>query len=662
MKIKRGIAAFAAAAVTVSAFPAAAFADDAEKSVTVVIENRVFTKDMGAAWDGRLVTERIPLDDDTTMLSAITEALEKNDYTINAPDTGWGPYISDVNGVGETTYAVQDGAYPGWNTSLNQWFTSSGVAAYTVKDGTLNDGDIIGLEYAITGDDIGNSYYSSNTALKEVYIGDKLFDGFKPDVFEYTVTLDSNELDLYMTPENRVFQAKKYLNTYTPEVSEAGLRAQDPMTVHNGDTVYVGVGNPNWQSSYWGNDAVTESVYKFNIVIDEADPDDKAAAKAVEDLIDSIGEVSLDKAETILTASLAYYLLNDAQKELVSNADVLFAAMEKLNQLEKEEKQRIDAEVDEVYKAVIDRLSDEDAVLGNEWKAIGLARSGNYTDAQTRKMMDAIAETVKDAPDGKINERRSTDNAKAAITAAALGYDPENIAGVDLLKPLADKDYVSKQGITGYIWANIAYSSVGKEAPFVKELLDMQLESGAFSFDGETEDIDLTAMAITSLRGQKDTGSAVRKGFIWLSDILDDGDRIKTSESLSQIIIAYASQKDTVDELIDTDPDLNSVTGITLRLLDYYLGEGGFAHENGGVYDGMATEQALLALTAVNAADTALYDFTGSELKPYVYDPETETGSEAEKDTNPNTAGGIAYGLLVLTAVGAVLALCMKKR
>lgn len=657
MKIKKALAAFAAAAITVSALPMTALADDTKQYVTVAVVNNVFTKEMGAAWDGLLVYEDVPITDDTTMLSAITEALEYNDCTINAPDSGWGPYISDVNGVGETTYAVKEGAYPGWNVSLNQWFTSSGVTAYTVKDGTLKDGDLITLEYAITGDDIGNSYNSTNTALKNVTINGELFEDFKPDVFEYTVMLDSNELELYMAPENGVFQTWKYLNTYSPEVKEAGLRPQDKMTVHNGDTVYVGVGNQNWPNSYWGTDTVTESVYKFNIVIDETDADEKAAAEKVEEMIAAIGEVTLDKADAVMEVNLAYLGLTDAQKELVSNADVLQAAIEKINNLVKEGREELYTQADEVYKAVIERLSKEDAVPGNEWKAIGLARSGKYTEAQAKKMIDAIAENVKNATDGKLNDRRCTDNAKAAITAAALGYDPTNIAGTDLLKALADKDYVSKQGITGYIWVNIAYSSIGKEAPFVKELMDMQLESGAFSFDGETEDIDLTAMSLTALRGQKDTEDAVKKGLKWLSDIVLSEDKIKSSETLSQILIACYSQKEVFNTLYEGKDEFMDYTAAIVQLLDYYLGEGGFAHEMGGSYDGMATEQALLALTAADISDkAALYDFTGSELKPY-----TVSSSNTEKDSNPNTAGGITFGLLILSVAGAAIALNKKK-
>ena len=658
MKIKKALAAFAAAAITVSALPMTALADDTKQYVTVAVVNNVFTKEMGAAWDGLLVYEDVPITDDTTMLSAITDALDSNGYTINAPDSGWGPYISDVNGVGETTYAVKEGAYPGWNVSLNQWFTSSGVTAYTVKDGTLKDGDLITLKYAITGDDIGNSYNSTNTTLKNVTINGELFEDFKPDVFEYTVMLDSNELELYMAPENGVFQTWKYLNTYTPEVKEAGLRPQDKMTVHNGDTVYVGVGNQNWPNSYWGSDTVTESVYKFNIVIDEVSADDKAAAEEVEKLIDDIGEVTLDKTEAILTASLAYYSLTDEQKELVSNSDVLEAAVERLAQLAEEKALKAKAEIDEIYQSVIGRLSKEDAVPGNEWKAIGLARSGNYSEAQTKKMMDAIAENARNSTDGRLNDRRCTENAKAAITAAALGYDPANIAGVDLLKALSDKEYVSKQGITGYIWSNIAYSSVGKEAPYVKELLEFQLESGAFSFDGKTEDIDLTAMALTALRGQKDIEDAVKNGFRWLSGIVNSDDRIKSSESLSQIMIASVAQKDILEELTDDEDDVD-LSSVLELFLEYYLGEGEFAHEKGGAYDGMATEQALLALTAAEISEKAdLYDFTGTQLKPYIY---SSDDNNKQKDPNPNTAGSIAYGLLVIAAAGAAVVLSKKK-
>ena len=57
---------------------------------------------------------------------------------------------------------------------------------------------------------------------------------------------------------------------------------------------------------------------------------DQAAAQEVMDLIDAIGTVAADSGEAIQSARKAYDSLTDAQKELVSNYDVLLAAEEAL--------------------------------------------------------------------------------------------------------------------------------------------------------------------------------------------------------------------------------------------------------------------------------------------------------------------------------------------
>lgn len=65
---------------------------------------------------------------------------------------------------------------------------------------------------------------------------------------------------------------------------------------------------------------------------------DQAAADVVEDLINSIGEVTLDKKEAIEAAREAYDALTETQKELVTNLDVLEKAEADLAALEEQEK------------------------------------------------------------------------------------------------------------------------------------------------------------------------------------------------------------------------------------------------------------------------------------------------------------------------------------
>ena len=60
---------------------------------------------------------------------------------------------------------------------------------------------------------------------------------------------------------------------------------------------------------------------------------DAAAAKAAEDLIDAIGEVTVDSGDAITAAREAYDALTDAQKELVENYEKLLAAEELYKEL-----------------------------------------------------------------------------------------------------------------------------------------------------------------------------------------------------------------------------------------------------------------------------------------------------------------------------------------
>ena len=64
----------------------------------------------------------------------------------------------------------------------------------------------------------------------------------------------------------------------------------------------------------------------------------QAAADTAEDLINSIGEVTLEKKEAIEAAREAYDALTEAQKELVTNLDVLEEAEAELAALEEQEK------------------------------------------------------------------------------------------------------------------------------------------------------------------------------------------------------------------------------------------------------------------------------------------------------------------------------------
>ena len=216
---------------------------------------------------------------------------------------------------------------------------------------------------------------------------------------------------------------------------------------------------------------------------------------------------------------------------------------------------------------------------------------------------------------------------------------------------MLDKDYTSIQGITGRIWANTVLAGLGKDAAYTDALLADQLESGAFSFDGKTEDVDITAMCITALAGQDKAGDAVEKAVEWLSSKQQADGSYGNCESTAQVIIALATAG--IDPV--TDPRfVKDGVSVMDGLTAYYLGNGEFAHTLGGNADSMATEQAFLAMTAnkrLSEGKTAIYDLSDVTLEAY----------KLEEGTNPPT-GKAGRIVLVLSAAAALCFLFNKKK
>ena len=107
--------------------------------VRVIVRNDTYSVENGAPWDGVLVDEWVSINNDTTMMSAVVDALNNHGYTQEGAESN---YISSINGLA----AFDGGTMSGWMGTLNDWFTNSGYASYTVADGTLESGDEIGCK------------------------------------------------------------------------------------------------------------------------------------------------------------------------------------------------------------------------------------------------------------------------------------------------------------------------------------------------------------------------------------------------------------------------------------------------------------------------------------------------------------------------------------
>lgn len=269
--------------------------------------------------------------------------------------------------------------------------------------------------------------------------------------------------------------------------------------------------------------------------------------------------------------------------------------------------------------------------VGGDWLIFGLARSGVKV---SQKYFDAYYENVEAAvreKNGVLSDRKYTEYSRTVLALTAIGKNPADVAGYDLLKPLADFEQVTKQGINGTIFALLALDSGKYEIPenpdaavqatrqmYVDELLARELPDGGWTLTGGEPDVDITAMTLQALakyRGQAEVEAAVERGLAVLSSLQEpDGGYTSwgssNSESVAQVIVALTELG------VPLDDERFVKNGVTVEdaLLRFAQESGAFVHVlDGGGDDGMATEQAFYALASIHRAETGettLYDMT----------------------------------------------------
>ena len=348
----------------------------------------------------------------------------------------------------------------------------------------------------------------------------------------------------------------------------------------------------------------------------EYTPDD------VIDLIDAIGTVTKRSGDDIAAARKAYDSLTDEEKKLVTNYSTLLAAEKAYADILKEAAKKLG----DIYKTTGDYIEklpgDELNAFGSEWYILGLARSGRkVSDGYCKAIEKYVSGNIDE--NGRLDEKRATDNAKLVLVLSALDKDVTNVGGHDLLNALSDMDYVTQQGLSGAIYALLAFDCRGYDIPaadknaeqtsreeLVKYILDKQLKDGGWAFSGETADPDMTAMVLQALRAyyvnrpvtndDKAVKEAVNKGIAYLSDMQTTSGGYASfgtvnAESAAQVVIALTAYG------INPGTDARFIkNGISVldALCNFYVAGGGFRHSDDGELNSLATAQGYCALTA----------------------------------------------------------------
>lgn len=278
--------------------------------------------------------------------------------------------------------------------------------------------------------------------------------------------------------------------------------------------------------------------------------------------------------------------------------------------------------------------------LFGEWAVLGQARakvplSEAYIAAYYEKVVAYVkanigSDGILRKPDDK-NTPVITDNERIILALTAIGKDPANVGGENLLKALQNKDIMqvtdtSNTDINGLVMGLLALNSrnyTSDTSWLVQAVLEQQNKDGSWRASADTKpvgDVDMTAMALQALApyhkdgGNETVNTAVEKALNWLSGKYRSG--YDSSESCAQVVIALSALN------LDANTDARftkTMEGKTLsvlgNLLQYRVVEnGGFKHQFADkAVNEMATEQALCAMAAYarfTEKANALYDMT----------------------------------------------------
>lgn len=295
---------------------------------------------------------------------------------------------------------------------------------------------------------------------------------------------------------------------------------------------------------------------------------------------------------------------------------------------------------------------------GDEWTVFILTRTGQELTAQEiDHYMDTVAKAYA-SPTAE--ELKPTTIARVILAVSAVGKDPADVKGIDLLKLLCTSESMTA-GSNEAIWALIALDCKDYAVPagtkwtreaLIGEILKYQnAETGAFGLtDNRTPSIDMTAMAIQALAPYYDTSAeakaSVDKAIVWLQQQMDRNCDLGSSESDAQVVIALSALGvDVLDENSGfvKSPARNMITAIEAYACD----DGGYKHLlTDERSNGMGTLQALMAYEAYGRfarGESPLYDLTEKT-------DNNNSGSAGSTNTpsTPNTGDSFQPALMVL--------------
>lgn len=629
------------------------------------------------------------------------------DYQLPSENKYKSVYIKYIDGDGQFDHGVGSG----WMYCVNGKYPNYGVDKYKLHNGdrvkiryTTNlGGDLNAGDWDDSDDDDHDSHDShksnnskpdKNNTTKESSDNE----GSNKDEVKEEQTKDTS---LYLDEEmisdwakDAVEQASelKFINGYNNKFNPKGNISRAQFTkliallldldLHGNETIgFADISKDAWYRSYV-NAAYNEDIIKgygslfkpddnitreqmASIIVRALKLKERSSDSIIKD-IDNVSDWAVKDVETAYSHRLINgYGGNFNPKEYVTRemaAVIIIRAYELKGNL-KEEDLDID-ELDDNIKRALDETTNymienvkEPIVgsVGGEWAVLGLARRNadvpkdyydNYYKTATKKVKEQQAKS------SRRWSTKVTDTQRVAIALTAIGKNPSDVEGIDLvdytwnkgmnMPSLSEEHQIlgNRQGLNELIYGLITIdlnnskmpedASISREEIIKRILEDYETDEGGFNLrqDSETADADLTGMTIQALApyyekdGYENVTKAVNRALETLSSIQDEkggftsefasftGGAEATVESTVQVIVALCSLD--IDPTTDNRFIKNGNDPIT-NLMTYYNQGGGFKHLVDGEVNQMATEQGYYALVAYERFvnnQNSLYDMS----------------------------------------------------
>lgn len=271
--------------------------------------------------------------------------------------------------------------------------------------------------------------------------------------------------------------------------------------------------------------------------------------------------------------------------------------------------------------------------IGGEWAVLGLARCDmDIPDEYFENYYQRVTRYVKDCG-GVLHNKKYTEYSRVIVALTAIGKNPKDVAGYNLLAPLGDYEKTIWQGVNGAIWALIALDSGNYGMPnnpsakvqatremYINHILEKQTPDGGWALSGDVADPDVTGMTLQALskyQNNEKVKTATEKALNCLSKMQKENGgfssyETENSESCVQVLVALCELGISVDDV----RFMKNGKSVLDNLFTFYDNGKGFKHIHEDSTNLMATEQcfyALVALKRANEGRNTLYDMSDAK-------------------------------------------------